>query len=133
MSALCFCAKLGSFFEKIVINFPILQTDTIKKMDVNRFATRKSLAQGMLDLALLTANAAQLKYILTLGPTYQFYQLLLVLISASIGLQVRIWLLFGFKTMKNDVSYQKLQGNQATKPLIFSIEIKTTLITVIKS
>lgn len=66
-------------------------------MDVNRFATRKSLAQGMLDLALLTANAAQLKYILTLGPTYQFYQLLLVLISASIGLQVWIWLLFGFE------------------------------------
>lgn len=55
---------------------------------MNNYATRKSIAQGMLDLALLTANASQLKYILQLGETYQFYSLLLWLVLTSIGLQV---------------------------------------------
>ncbi|GFV54883.1 hypothetical protein TNCV_4446591 [Trichonephila clavipes] len=33
-------------------------------IDVNLYATKKSVAQGMMDIALLTANASQLKYIL---------------------------------------------------------------------
>lgn len=57
-------------------------------MDVNRYATKKTVAQGMLDIALLTANASQLKYILQSGDKLQFYTLLLWLISASIILQV---------------------------------------------
>uniref|UniRef100_A0A182UAV3 Uncharacterized protein n=1 Tax=Anopheles melas TaxID=34690 RepID=A0A182UAV3_9DIPT len=61
----------------------------IKGLNLNSYATRKSIAQGMLDLALLTANASQLKYILTVGETHQFYHLLLVLIIVSISLQVR--------------------------------------------
>uniref|UniRef100_A0A182V9E9 Uncharacterized protein n=2 Tax=Anopheles merus TaxID=30066 RepID=A0A182V9E9_ANOME len=59
----------------------------IKGLNLNSYATRKSIAQGMLDLALLTANASQLKYILTVGETHQFYHLLLVLIIVSISLQ----------------------------------------------
>ncbi|XP_055599342.1 ninjurin-2-like [Uranotaenia lowii] len=58
------------------------------KLDINNYATRKTLAQGMLDLALLTANAAQLKYILTIGSAHPFFMLLLVLVIASIVLQV---------------------------------------------
>ena len=34
------------------------------KLNVNYYATKKTISQGMLDIALLTANAAQLKYIL---------------------------------------------------------------------
>ncbi|XP_022696050.1 ninjurin-2-like isoform X5 [Varroa jacobsoni] len=33
-------------------------------LDANVYATKKSIAQGMLDVALLTANASQLKYLL---------------------------------------------------------------------
>ena len=58
-------------------------------MDVNRYATKKTVAQGMLDIALLTANASQLKYILQTGEKLEFYALLLWLISTSIILQVR--------------------------------------------
>lgn len=57
-------------------------------MDINQFATRKTIAQGMLDLALLTANAAQLKRIMTIGPTHKFYYFLMTLIIVSICLQV---------------------------------------------
>lgn len=57
-------------------------------MNLNDYATRKTLAQGMLDLALLTANAAQLKRVLTIGDSNRFYVLLVTLITISLCLQV---------------------------------------------
>nr|XP_036229810.1 ninjurin-1 isoform X2 [Bactrocera oleae] len=60
----------------------------MKAMDANRYATKKTIAQGMLDIALLTANASQLKYILQVGDQHQFYKLMLIMISLSIILQV---------------------------------------------
>ncbi|XP_032306295.1 ninjurin-1 isoform X2 [Drosophila ananassae] len=60
----------------------------MKAMDANRYATKKTIAQGMLDIALLTANASQLKYILQVGEQHQFYKLMLILISLSIVLQI---------------------------------------------
>lgn len=59
-------------------------------MDANRYATKKTIAQGMLDIALLTANASQLKYILQVGEKHEFYTLMLSLISISIIMQVRL-------------------------------------------
>ncbi|KXJ77222.1 hypothetical protein RP20_CCG008075 [Aedes albopictus] len=61
---------------------------SISRLDLNNYATRKSFAQGMLDLALLTANASQLKYLLTVGEAHEFYHLLLTLVVLSISLQV---------------------------------------------
>jgi hypothetical protein len=57
-------------------------------ININDYATRKTIAQGMLDLALLTANAAQLKRIMTIGNSHRFYYLLMTLILISICLQV---------------------------------------------
>ena len=34
------------------------------KLNTNRYATKKTIAQGMLDIALLSTNASQLKYVL---------------------------------------------------------------------
>lgn len=42
----------------------------------------------MLDIALLTANASQLKYVLQVGAKHEFYRLMLTLITISISLQV---------------------------------------------
>nr|XP_029724628.1 ninjurin-2-like [Aedes albopictus]XP_029730294.1 ninjurin-2-like [Aedes albopictus] len=58
------------------------------KLDINSYATRKTFVQGMLDLALLTANAAQLKYLLTVGEAHPFYTFLIALVVTSISLQV---------------------------------------------
>lgn len=69
-------------------NFLLFQ----KTLDANRYATKKTIAQGMLDIALLTANASQLKYILQVGHKHEFYTLMLSLIIISIVLQVRIYL-----------------------------------------
>lgn len=60
-----------------------------KKLDANRYATKKTIAQGMLDVALLTANASQLKYVLQVGSdNHPFYHLMLTLIIISMILQV---------------------------------------------
>ncbi|KAL5276461.1 hypothetical protein ACFFRR_001968 [Megaselia abdita] len=66
----------------------------MKAMDANRYATKKTIAQGMLDIALLTANASQLKYILQIGERHEFYRLILTLISLSIILQIIVGVLF---------------------------------------
>ncbi|XP_037956167.1 ninjurin-2 isoform X1 [Teleopsis dalmanni] len=66
----------------------------MKAMDANRYATKKTIAQGMLDIALLTANASQLKYILQVGEQHQFYKLMLILISLSIVLQLLVGIFF---------------------------------------
>nr|XP_046474587.1 ninjurin-1-like isoform X4 [Neodiprion pinetum]XP_046474589.1 ninjurin-1-like isoform X4 [Neodiprion pinetum]XP_046474590.1 ninjurin-1-like isoform X4 [Neodiprion pinetum] len=66
----------------------------IKSLDVNRYATKKTIAQGMLDIALLTANASQLKYILQVGKQHEFYILMLSLICTSIGLQAFVGVLY---------------------------------------
>merc|ERR1719219_452869 len=66
-----------------------------KALDANRYATKKTIAQGMLDVALLTANASQLKYVLQLGvDKHPFYHLMLGLIIVSIVLQVIVGILF---------------------------------------
>eukprot|EP00093_Oithona_nana_P012955 12955.XXX_261057_259256_1 [CDS] Oithona nana genome sequencing. len=75
-----------------------------KTLDANRYATKKTIAQGMLDVALLTANASQLKYVLQVGEdNHPFYHLMLALIILSIILQVvTALLLFVVGTMNVD-------------------------------
>ena len=54
------------------------------------YATKKTIAQGMMDIALLTANASQLKYIMR-SPYWDIYhQVNIALICISITLQVTI-------------------------------------------
>ncbi|XP_063229532.1 ninjurin-1-like isoform X2 [Bacillus rossius redtenbacheri] len=65
-----------------------------KPLDANSYATKKTIAQGMLDIALLTANASQLKYVLQVGEKHEFYSLMVALISVSIILQVAMGVLF---------------------------------------
>ncbi|XP_065091563.1 ninjurin-2-like [Ochlerotatus camptorhynchus] len=64
------------------------ESNKSNKLDINDYATRKTFIQGMLDLALLTANAAQLKYLLTVGSAHPFYNFLLILVITSISLQI---------------------------------------------
>lgn len=66
----------------------MLCTQQIPMLNMNQYATKKTLAQGMLDLALLTANVSQLKYLLDVGDLHPYYTLLLSLIIVSICLQV---------------------------------------------
>ncbi|WAR25989.1 NINJ1-like protein [Mya arenaria] len=54
----------------------------------NNYATKKTLAKGLLDIGLLVANASQLKSLLSLGPEQEHFHVNMVLISLSISLQI---------------------------------------------
>uniref|UniRef100_A0A3P8UX76 Ninjurin 1 n=1 Tax=Cynoglossus semilaevis TaxID=244447 RepID=A0A3P8UX76_CYNSE len=107
-------------------------TTTSKKVyrpiNINHYATKKSAAQSMLDVALLMANSSQLKTVLYVGPQYRFYIPLIVLLSLSITLQVAVGLLLVFivKYDLNDVrKHKKLDrmNNVATVFVFFTVLI----------
>jgi len=54
----------------------------------NTYAAKKTVAQGMMDIALITANANQLRYVLEFGERNAVFYLITVLIAVSILLQV---------------------------------------------
>lgn len=62
-------------------------------MNINHYATKKSVAESMLDVALFMANVTQLKAVLEQGTSFQYYAALVVLISISLFFQVLIGIL----------------------------------------
>lgn len=62
-------------------------------MNINHYATKKSVAESMLDVALFMANVTQLKAVLEQGASFQYYATLIVLISISLFFQVLIGIL----------------------------------------
>ncbi|XP_026482409.1 ninjurin-1-like [Ctenocephalides felis] len=58
--------------------------------DVNVYQHKKTLAQGMMDLALLSANANQLRYVLESYDRHPYYFPSLILISMSLVLQIAV-------------------------------------------
>ena len=59
------------------------------------------MAQGMLDLALLSANANQLRYVLDTNTRNHYYYVSLSLISTSLVLQVLVAIALVFKSRYN--------------------------------
>ncbi|XP_060913559.1 ninjurin-1 [Labrus mixtus] len=97
-----------------------------RPINMNHYATKKTAAQSMLDVALLMANSSQLKTVLYVGPHYRFYIPLIVLLSLSITLQVIVGLLLVFivKYDLNDVrKHAKLNwmNNVATVFVFFTV------------
>jgi membrane protein CcdC involved in cytochrome C biogenesis len=56
--------------------------------DINAYQHKKTLAQGMMDLALLSSNANQLRYVLELRDRHTYYHFSLTFIIASLLIQV---------------------------------------------
>lgn len=65
-------------------------------LNMNHYANKKSAAESMLDVALLMANASQLKAVLEQGPDFTFYIPLITLISISLILQILVGILLIF-------------------------------------
>ncbi|XP_063065410.1 ninjurin-1-like [Engraulis encrasicolus] len=106
----------------------INQSDRFRPINMNHYATKKSAAQSMLDVALLMANSSQLKTILYVGPGYRFYIPLIVLLGLSITLQsvVGLLLIFIVKYDLNDIRKQRklnTMNNVATVMVFFTVLI----------
>ncbi|XP_038578161.1 ninjurin-1-like [Micropterus salmoides] len=76
---------------------------------MNHYSNKKSAAESMLDVALLMANASQLKAVLEQGPNLSFYTPLITLISISLCLQVTVGVLLIFIVRWNLNDEQKHQ------------------------
>lgn len=63
---------------------------------MNHYANKKSAAESMLDIALLMANASQLKAVIEQGTGFAFFIPLVVLISISLVLQIGVGVLLIF-------------------------------------
>ncbi|XP_045173865.1 ninjurin-2-like [Mercenaria mercenaria] len=98
----------------------------------NTYATKKTIAKGLLDIGLLMANASQLKSLLSLGPAQDYYYANLVLISLSVFLQITvgiILLVLGSKNMKT-VEEKKSANtlNNVTVGFVFAITVVNVFI-----
>nr|XP_041574582.1 ninjurin-1 isoform X2 [Taeniopygia guttata] len=67
-----------------------------RPININHYANKKSAAESMLDIALLMANASQLKAVMEQGPSFSFYVPLIILIGLSLTLQVMVGVLLIF-------------------------------------
>ncbi|AWP02782.1 putative ninjurin-1 [Scophthalmus maximus] len=102
-------------------------------LNMNHYANKKSAAESMLDVALLMANASQLKAVLEQGPDFSFYVPLITLISISLTLQilVGVLLIFIVKWNLNDQSMHyklNIMENVATA-FVFVIVVVNVFIT----
>ncbi|XP_014023093.1 ninjurin-1 isoform X2 [Salmo salar] len=106
---------------------------TVGTLNMNHYANKKSAAESMLDVALLMANASQLKAVLEQGPGFTFYNPLITLISISLILQVTVGILLIFivKWNVNDESMHfKLNiMENVTTALVFIIVVVNVFIT----
>ncbi|KAJ4934171.1 hypothetical protein JOQ06_006976 [Pogonophryne albipinna] len=68
---------------------------------LNHSANNKSAAESMLDVALLMANASQLKAVMEQRPNFSFYTPIITLISISLCLQVAVGVLLIFTVRWN--------------------------------
>uniref|UniRef100_A0A182N7P9 Peptidase S1 domain-containing protein n=1 Tax=Anopheles dirus TaxID=7168 RepID=A0A182N7P9_9DIPT len=60
----------------------------ILNAELSSFVQKKSFAQNMMDIALLSANTNQLRYVIDLGDNHPYYMTSLVLIILSLVMQV---------------------------------------------
>nr|XP_005508946.2 ninjurin-1 [Columba livia] len=102
-------------------------------MNINHYANKKSAAESMLDIALLMANASQLKAVMEQGPSFSFYIPLIVLISLSLALQVLVGVLLIFLVkydLNNPAKHVKLNFlNNLATGLVFIIVVVNIFIT----
>lgn len=77
--------------EDYVVKEQGVSVDTTDKRNrQNTFAAKKTVAQGMMDVALITANANQLRYLLEYQKNSPTFYLTLSMIIISLVLQVNI-------------------------------------------
>ncbi|XP_077181680.1 ninjurin-1 isoform X2 [Paroedura picta] len=103
------------------------------QLNFNHYANKKSAAESMLDIALLMANASQLKAVIEQGTSFSFYVPLIILISISLTLQIGVGVLLIFLVkydLNNPAKHAKLDFlNNLATGLVFVIVVVNIFIT----
>jgi len=90
----------SGYFPQWPSSYPA-EADVSNIPSLNLYQQKKTIAQGMLDLALLSSNANQLRYILDYKERNHYYYISLSCISSSLVLQVLVAIALVFKSRYN--------------------------------
>nr|XP_057933922.1 ninjurin-2-like isoform X1 [Doryrhamphus excisus] len=111
-----------------------LQGGPGSNLNMNLYATKKTAAEGMLDVALFLANITHMKTVIEQGAGYRYYAAVLTLISFSLALQIVAGVLIIIIARVEFTllpSYQRLLNflNNLTTAIVFV----TLVVNIIKS
>lgn len=102
--------------------------------DVNVYQHKKTLAQGMMDLALLSANANQMRYVLQTDGQHRYFYPSLTMISLSLFLQIAVGVGLIWNSVYNVKEHEQMcKANKANNWTVIGIFFVTILNVFISS
>nr|XP_043876497.1 ninjurin-2-like isoform X4 [Solea senegalensis]XP_043876498.1 ninjurin-2-like isoform X4 [Solea senegalensis] len=111
-----------------------LQGGPASNLNMNLYATKKTAAEGMLDIALFLANITHMKTVIEQGAGYRYYAAVLTLISFSLGLQIVagvLIIIIARKDLNDEANHRRLDSqNNFLTILIFLIFVTNIFISV---
>ncbi|KAF7229158.1 ninjurin-2 isoform X3 [Nothobranchius furzeri] len=100
-----------------------LQGGSASNLNMNLYATKKTAAEGMLDIALFLANITHMKTVIEQGAGYRYYVAVLTLISFSLALQIVagvLIIIIGRRNLNNSTLQNRLDYlNNVTTIIVF--------------
>ncbi|CAN9508212.1 unnamed protein product [Ophioblennius macclurei] len=100
-----------------------LQGGSTSNLNMNLYATKKTAAEGMLDIALFLANITHMKTVIEQGAGYRYYAAVLTLISFSLALQIVagvLIIIIGRRNLNNSALQKRLDYlNNVTTVILF--------------
>ncbi|XP_069012800.1 ninjurin-2-like isoform X3 [Embiotoca jacksoni] len=100
-----------------------LQGGSTSNLNMNLYATKKTAAEGMLDIALFLANITHMKTVIEQGAGYRYYAAVLTLISFSLALQIVagvLIIIIGRRDLNNSTLQKRLDYlNNVTTIIVF--------------
>ncbi|XP_072309695.1 ninjurin-2-like isoform X3 [Eucyclogobius newberryi] len=111
-----------------------LQSGPPFTLNMNQYATKKTAAEGMLDIALFLANITHMKTVIEQGAGYRYYAAVLTLISFSLALQILAGVLIVIiarRDLNIEANHKRLNSlNNRLTALVFIIFFTNVLISV---
>jgi len=102
--------------------------------DVNVYQHKKTLAQGMMDLALLSANANQMRYVLQTDGRHLYFFPALIMITMSLFLQIAVGIGLIWNSVYNVKEHDQMcKANKANNWTVIGIFLVTILNVFISS
>ncbi|XP_072026778.1 ninjurin-2-like isoform X2 [Amphiura filiformis] len=118
--------------DTIVSLDPVSSNPPPPPIDFNIYATKKTVAEVLLNVSLLMANASQLRSIIIQGKNYQFYRFVTSMLVIAITLELItgvVLLLIGRDNFNDPYRQRRVDKlNNAATALVFSIVIVNVFI-----
>ncbi|CAG5927583.1 unnamed protein product [Menidia menidia] len=111
-----------------------LQGGSPPNLNMNLYATKKTAAEGMLDIALFLANITHMKTVIEQGAGYRYYAAVLTLLSFSLALQIVagvLIIIIARRDVSEEANQKRLDSlNNIVTILIFLIFVTNIFISV---